>query len=70
MSAAALMCSLGRIPNRFCIRTGNGAPWNRNMHSLCGGDHLFLLCSIIALDVDTGQYVWHYHTAPDETVAL
>ncbi len=30
------------------------------------GDNLFL-CSIVALDADTGEYVWHYQTNPGET---
>ena len=31
-----------------------------------GGDNLFL-CSIVALDADTGEYVWHYQTTPGES---
>ena len=31
-----------------------------------GGDNLFL-CSIVALDANTGEYVWHYQTTPGET---
>ena len=30
-----------------------------------GGDNLFL-ASIVALDPDTGKYVWHYQTTPGE----
>jgi quinohemoprotein ethanol dehydrogenase len=30
------------------------------------GDNLFV-CSIIALDADTGEYVWHYQINPGET---
>jgi quinohemoprotein ethanol dehydrogenase len=37
------------------IGTGNGSPWNRNIRSPDGGDNLFL-CSIVALDPDTGEY--------------
>ncbi|MGE3391820.1 MAG: PQQ-binding-like beta-propeller repeat protein, partial [Gammaproteobacteria bacterium] len=29
-------------------------------------DNLFL-CSIVALDADTGEYAWHYQTVPGET---
>jgi quinohemoprotein ethanol dehydrogenase len=50
---------------RIYIGTGNGSPWNRKMRSPDGGDNLFL-CSIVALDADTGKYVWHYQTAPGE----
>jgi len=48
------------------IGTGNGAPWNQKIRSPDGGDNLFL-CSIVALDPDTGEYRWHYQTVPGET---
>ena len=48
------------------IGTGNGSPWNRNIRSPEGGDNLFL-CSIVALDPNTGEYRWHYQTVPGET---
>ncbi|MEQ8860515.1 MAG: PQQ-dependent dehydrogenase, methanol/ethanol family [Pseudomonadales bacterium] len=48
------------------IGTGNGAPWNRKIRSPGGGDNLFL-CSVVALDPDTGAYRWHYQTTPGET---
>ena len=48
------------------IGTGNGSPWNRKIRSPQGGDNLFL-CSIVALDPDTGEYLWHYQTTPGET---
>ena len=52
--------------NRVYLGTGNGSPWNQRMRSPGGGDNLFL-CSIVALDADTGEYVWHYQTTPGET---
>jgi len=52
--------------NRIYLGTGNGSPWNRKIRSPDGGDNLFL-CSIVALDADTGAYVWHYQTTPGET---
>jgi len=52
--------------NRIYLGTGNGAPWNQKIRSPGGGDNLFL-CSIVALDADTGQYVWHYQVNPGET---
>jgi quinohemoprotein ethanol dehydrogenase len=48
------------------IGTGNGSPWNQKIRSPGGGDNLFL-CSIVALDPDTGEYRWHYQTTPGET---
>ena len=47
------------------LGTGNGAPWNPKIRSPEGGDNLFL-CSIVALDADTGEYRWHYQTTPAE----
>ena len=47
------------------IGTGNGSPWNRRIRSPEGGDNLFL-CSIVALDPNTGKYLWHYQTTPGE----
>ena len=52
--------------NRVYIGSGNGAPWNQKIRSPGGGDNLFL-CSVIALDADTGAYIWHYQTTPGET---
>ena len=52
--------------NSVYIGTGNGAPWNRRVRSPEGGDNLFL-CSILALDPDTGEYKWHYQTTPGDT---
>jgi quinohemoprotein ethanol dehydrogenase len=52
--------------NAVYIGTGNGSPWNRKIRSPDGGDNLFL-CSIVALDADSGEYRWHYQTTPGET---
>ena len=52
--------------NLVYIGVGNGTPWNRRLRSPGGGDNLFL-ASIVALDADTGDYVWHYQTAPGDT---
>ena len=48
------------------IGTGNGSPWNREIRSPGGGDNLFL-SSIVAVDVKTGEYKWHYQTTPGES---
>lgn len=48
------------------IGVGNGSPWNQMVRSPGGGDNLFL-SSIVALDPDTGEYVWHYQTTPGDT---
>ncbi|HET9863685.1 MAG TPA: PQQ-binding-like beta-propeller repeat protein, partial [Steroidobacteraceae bacterium] len=52
--------------NRLYIGTGNGGPWNWKIRSPGGGDNLFL-CSVVALDADTGEYVWHYQTTPGDS---
>jgi quinohemoprotein ethanol dehydrogenase len=51
--------------NRLYIGTGNGGPWNWKIRSPGGGDNLFL-CSVVALNADTGEYVWHYQTTPGD----
>lgn len=51
--------------NRIYLGTGNGGPWNWNERNPKGGDALFL-ASIVALDADTGKYVWHYQENPNE----
>ena len=48
------------------IGTGNGYPWNTKYRSPGGGDNLFL-CSLVALDSDTGEYKWHYQFNPAES---
>nr|PZN81225.1 MAG: PQQ-dependent dehydrogenase, methanol/ethanol family [Pseudomonadota bacterium] len=52
--------------NLVYVGTGNGAPWPADIRSPGGGDHLFL-ASIVALDVDTGEYRWHYQMTPNES---
>jgi len=51
--------------NLVYIGTGNGAPWNRKLRSPSGGDNLYL-ASIVALNPDTGKYVWHYQETPGD----
>ncbi|WP_265923272.1 PQQ-dependent dehydrogenase, methanol/ethanol family [Cupriavidus nantongensis] len=51
--------------NLMYVGTGNGAPWSRSKRSPAGGDNLYL-ASIVALDPDTGKYVWHYQETPGD----
>jgi quinohemoprotein ethanol dehydrogenase len=51
--------------NLLYIGTGNGSPWSRDIRSPGGGDNLYI-SSIVALNPDTGDYVWHYQTSPGE----
>ncbi|MEN8718680.1 MAG: PQQ-dependent dehydrogenase, methanol/ethanol family [Oceanococcaceae bacterium] len=51
--------------NLLYIGVGNGSPWNIKYRSDGKGDNLFL-SSIVALNADTGEYVWHYQTTPGD----
>ena len=48
------------------IGVGNGSHWNQKIRSPKGGDNLYL-SSIVALKVETGEYLWHYQTTPGDT---
>lgn len=52
--------------DRLYIGTGNGAPHNHYERSQGKGDNLFL-ASIVAVDPDTGKYLWHYQVNPGES---
>jgi len=52
--------------NLLYIGTGNGSPWNRYVRSPGGGDNLYL-SSIVAINPDNGEYVWHYQTTPGDS---
>ncbi|MDM8011849.1 MAG: PQQ-dependent dehydrogenase, methanol/ethanol family [Parasphingorhabdus sp.] len=45
---------------------GNGNPWNHGLRSGGEGDNLFL-SSIVAVNPDTGKYLWHYQETPAES---
>jgi len=47
------------------IGTGNGSPLSWHHRSAGKGDNLFL-CSIVAVDAETGKYKWHYQMVPEE----
>ena len=46
--------------------TGNGSPWNQANRDTKTGDNLYL-ASVIAVKPDTGEYVWHYQSTPQDT---
>ena len=48
------------------VGTGNGSPYVRWLRSPGGGDNLYL-SSILALDPDTGEQIWHYQETPAES---
>lgn len=51
--------------NRVYIGTGNAGPYDPVVRDPGGGDDLYL-ASIVALDADTGKYIWHYQVNPRE----
>jgi quinohemoprotein ethanol dehydrogenase len=51
--------------NLVYFGTGNGSPWNRAYRGSGGGENLFV-ASIIAVNADTGAYVWHYQEVPGD----
>lgn len=51
--------------NLIYIGVGNGAPHSHNQRSEGKGDNLFL-ASIVAVNADTGEYVWHYQQVPGD----
>ncbi len=42
--------------------TGNPAPWNSHLRK---GDNLYS-CATVAIDIKTGQIVWHYQGTPND----
>ncbi|MFT4027079.1 MAG: PQQ-dependent dehydrogenase, methanol/ethanol family [Novosphingobium sp.] len=48
------------------IGVGSPYPWNHRVRSQGKGDNLFT-DSIVALDLTTGAYKWHYQTVPGDT---
>ncbi len=52
--------------NLLYLGTGNGSVWNREVRSPGGGDNLYL-SSIVAINPDNGEYVWHYQTTPGDS---
>jgi quinohemoprotein ethanol dehydrogenase len=53
--------------NLLYFGTGNGTPWNYQQRNggEQGKDNLFI-DSILAVDVDTGAYKWHFQTTPGD----
>jgi len=47
------------------VGVGNASLWNRKLRSAGKGDNLFV-SSILALNPDTGKYVWHYQQVPGD----
>ena len=52
--------------DQLYIGVGNGSPWTHRIRSAGKGDNLFL-ASVVALNPQTGKYLWHYQQNPAET---
>ena len=52
--------------NRIYLGTGNAGPYDPTVRSPGGGDNLYT-ASIVALDADTGRYLWHYQINPRDS---
>jgi quinohemoprotein ethanol dehydrogenase len=51
--------------NQLYIGVGNAGPWNRQLRNPQGLDNLFV-GSIVSLNPDTGEYIWHYQETPND----
>jgi quinohemoprotein ethanol dehydrogenase len=51
--------------NLVYVGTGNAEPWVQKFRGAQNLDNLYT-CSILAVDVNTGQLKWHYQTVPND----
>jgi len=51
--------------NLVYVGTGNAEPWVQKFRGAQNVDNLYT-CSILAVDLDTGQLKWHYQTVPND----
>ena len=51
---------------RIYVGTANAAPYDPEQRSPGGGDNLYT-ASIVALDANTGKYLWHYQVNPRDS---
>jgi len=52
--------------NLVFVGTGNGGPWPEELRKSKGKDNLFV-CSILAVNVDTGDLKWYYQNTPGDS---
>jgi len=52
--------------NLVYFGTGNGGPWPEELRQSKGKDNLYI-ASVLALNADTGAYVWHYQFTPGDS---
>jgi len=51
--------------NLVYVGTGNAEPWVQKFRGAQGLDNLYT-CSILAVDLNTGQLKWHYQAVPND----
>jgi quinohemoprotein ethanol dehydrogenase len=51
--------------NLIYVGTGNAEPWVQKFRGAQGLDNLYT-CSILAVDLTTGQLKWHFQTTPND----
>ncbi len=51
--------------NRIYLGVGNAGPYDPRIRNPTGGDNLYT-SSIVALDANTGKYIWHYQETPND----
>jgi alcohol dehydrogenase (cytochrome c)/quinohemoprotein ethanol dehydrogenase len=51
--------------NLIYFGTANAEPWNPGVRNTEEGDNLYT-GSIVAIDADSGEYVWHYQETPED----
>ena len=54
------------VSNLLFFGTAGARPYVHKKRSPDGGDNLFL-SSVLAVNADTGEYVWHYQTVPEDS---
>jgi PQQ-dependent dehydrogenase (methanol/ethanol family) len=52
--------------NTVYFGTGNAGPWPADLRNAKGKDNLYV-CSIVAVDADTGKYKWHFQMVPGDS---
>jgi quinohemoprotein ethanol dehydrogenase len=52
--------------NLVFVGTGNGGPWPEELRKSKGKDNLFV-CSILAVNADTGDLKWYYQNTPGDS---
>ena len=52
--------------NLIYVGTGNGAPWPESLRKSSNMDNLYI-CSILAVNPDNGNLVWHYQAVPGDS---